>query len=371
VYRIEIYDRSGVPLTDLHDVSGLRYAFDRTAVFELPIRSAKAVREHLEHNNIVVIYHTLLEPWVGFLAEPDWGAAEGHITFTAESYKLKLAQRTTGIVTMTDKLPGEIFAALINQANGREHTGIHVGSMYMGQKHITLEMRREFVYDKVQELCEKAELEWYLDFVSPTVHVANLVEKYGRDLTASIVVQGGFDTDGEVEFRHEVAEMANYVYGVGKLREGYEVPEGEDEYSHRPVVERSDTNSIDRYGLIEGVVELDAEDPSTLAAQTETELEKHAWPVIVSNPIINNRSGLWGQFKERDIITLHLPEVGYGGVVVPARVTGREVDPERELMTLACEIVQGRRAETLDLFRYMHYPQPVYSFGPFPKDSTS
>jgi hypothetical protein len=216
------------------------------------------------------------------------------------------------------------------------------------------------VYDKLVEVANLALYEWHVDMIVPGAWTISLYERLGRDLTDTVIIMYGLDSNGVPDYREEVTTFANSITYVGKVPIGDSPgPFTRDpsvEWERRPKATYTDWDSVGQYGLSEDTVEVqDISDPNTLMALARRDVELRKFTHRTLTFPLNRERGLWSKFADGDVVCVHLPFYMFGGAAVPFRVLGRQINEDTETMTVTGEVVVGAKAQALSMYRQAHY----------------
>lgn len=357
--QVTVHSKDGVPLGEMHDLISMRRSWllgkSGQCVFEIWAGHPKDTYELLRKHNIVVVLSNRLKPWKGYITSVTQTGDIKTVTCTSELQML--GRRRTDVVDYEDEPVGDIYSDLINRANAHGATGLYVGSVFTAGKNHSLQVRRENVYDKLQELIEDTKLELEVVYVNPAASLLHLREKVGQDRTDSVCIIGGFDTSQDPDYEEDMgSEHANVITGVGSVDEEEEIPEGEDEYDYRPTFTHSDWESVAEYGITEDTEEYsDVTDEDAVEELVRESVAVRSSESRKLGLATVEKRELWGQFYEGDVIAAQLPHYGFTGLAVPVRVSGLEVDEESAALTITGDVVTGAKAHTLAMFRFMHY----------------
>jgi hypothetical protein len=334
MFIARIYDRGGTPLAELTGIQGLKLSFGLNkygdASFSMGTRNLKATRELLSGNRIVIFNDLGVEPWGGWIAPVrEWKGFTIVPTCQQVGFELN-ERRVIRQFTAQNKLPHEIFGQVINMANAREHTGIVTGEMFLGGATTTINDNHVSPYKLLEHLSNITDTDWDIRYVQPAIYEANLYERKGEDKRDTVQLIWGKDIIGEPDYSEDEIKLGNYCFAVGVETEG----------QPRPEVEFWDDASIYENGLAEFTIAPDGvSQPETLmrhAVAAVNERKRYKKTVKLS---INNSRGAFAQFTEGDIITVYIPEYGFGGLKDAVRVLGRTIDADTETMEIAAEVV--------------------------------
>src|SRR5205807_2395654 len=140
--------------------------------------------------------------------------------------------------------------------------------------------------------------------------------------------------------------LANSIIGIGS---------GTD-WNTRPIYRFEDMAAIGDYGLAEDTIEpANVTDLDTLAALARAEVNSRRYPRKMLKLEVVNTRGIFNQFDTGDIVAALIPGYSYGGLVVPVRVLGREIDEQSGKLTLVTQVVEGEQASLLTMYTKAKY----------------
>ena len=375
--NIDVLSRTGTPLADLTKCArNVNYAHSlnggRPLTFDLPLNDAHAAEQYMRKRNLVVVYSDEVEPWSGYIVRSSF--AGPNVSYLVHPIIARLDERKTRPTKMENLPAGVIFNNLMTQANGRAPTGLIIGTVFGGGKPYTLEMGTEGIYQKLGDLIDLTKYEYVVEMVYPGLWEVSLYERYGQDLTASVCIEYGMDTDDDPSYDEDMTEFANAIIAAGKPPENTNSnSDPTAEWNQRPRAEFIDWASVGDDGYAEDVLELpEITDSAMLREKAHEEVERRKNPKLLLGLTLNRKRKLWSKFRDGDIVAVHMPTYGYTGLVVPYRILGREIDDDSATMAVAGEVVVGKEAEALSLFKQALYPTgngfPRYPGIPTPED---
>ncbi len=357
---LRAYTRFGEPLAELNKAFNISAGYSlnggRNLTFDISRTDPKATATILHRHNLIIAWSDEVEPWCGYIVRRAW--QPDAISVTCHPVAARLNQRRTQPMKLENQPAGSLFYHLINDANRREFTGIGVGSVFSGGPNYTMEFQAEGIYDKLGELMDLTKCEYTISLLYPGMWQADLYERVGRDLTDTVAIIGGIDTDGMPQYEEDDTEFANSILAVGKAGEGSgNNPSGpEAEWERRPKAEYTDWDSVGEEGLSEDVLDVsEVENVDTLMRMAHEEATTRARPRIPTSFNLNRKRLLWSKFTDGDIVCLQIPYYGFTGLAVPYRILGREINEEAGSMTIAGEVVEGERAQLLSMYANFHY----------------
>jgi hypothetical protein len=368
MFVIRSYTRSGKLLAEFHRAKNISVAYSlnggKALSFDIALNDPKATREFLDRSNLIIAHSDELESWSGRIVRRSW--SPNAITVTCYPPSDLLNKRRASPAKLENKTGGELFTYLINEANKRVPSGIVLGDIYAGGKKFSLEFEDDVILDKINELMDDTTYEYKITMLAPGLWQADMSERFGADLTETVVVFVGVDTEDTPQYEEDDIDFANAVTVTGKEAES----DGEltdSSYSKRPKAEYVDWASVDKYGLMEDHISKDdITDLATLMQIATTTVEERKWPKRIFSFNLNRRRGLWSQFTDGDIICVQAPYYGFTGMAIPFRVLGREVNEDTGSMTVAGEVVVGEKAQLLKMFSNAHYGTGIDFIYPAP-----
>lgn len=361
-YRLTVWSRRGQLRAELNEASSVNrsYAISRSATltFSILVSDPKATEENLRRDNVVLVESLVgLPTWKGYIT--DTLTVGDTITVTAQSTEQKLGRRRLGFgrtLSLEGKTAGYIVSLLVDDANSDGHTGISKGELFMGGKTFSYRYTADKIYETLSEVVEAAELDYRVEHLSPALSLFHLYERWGRDLTDTVVV-GEWDLVGDPEWAVSNSNYANKIIAVGDLPPDTQLGEGEDEWAARPKAVYTDPSvSDENEELSEDVLECPGvSDLTTLLTLAKAEASRRKHPIYSLHFRMNNARSLWALFEPGDTICIQKPFYAFTGMVVPFRVLGYEVDEETSTLTVAGEVVVGERAASLAMYTRAHY----------------
>lgn len=183
-----------------------------------PIFATLYQRDVLRLGNMVVIRSDGLPTWVGFIDRVEWSLGSGVIKLTAkEPASIFKERHTSKEFVVTQESTARVFWRLISEANMGNATGIIISKTTAPGPSVTLDLSSSTVYDALNELCEAAGMEWWIDPVigaSGVTLTARLRSKRGQDksLTVKLSDGGGLLS---ATYAHDAQLLASSVTIVG------------------------------------------------------------------------------------------------------------------------------------------------------------
>lgn len=305
------------------------------APFALSAGDEKATELVLQYGNRVYLdFDNGLPPWGGVIDPTRGWTEDGKIAVSSFSGEYMLGwrrtPRTRAFVGMT---AGEIFQALILEANELDDLGISLGNIWTGGEAYTLELHYADVLQVIRgELCGKLTTAEFA--ILPVLEHgrisfrAEFYERRGSD-KPNVVLLEGKNLSGESLVEHGPIVNDWALAGAGS---GW----GEDRLTSEGGTSNVDTDSIGKYGLRQDAAVFgDIKIQSTLDAQAATLLAASKNPVKLASGYASNLApALFADYDLGDRIRVILYSKGFGGTDTTHRVTTREFDPASGLCGL-------------------------------------
>ncbi|RLG29463.1 hypothetical protein DRO03_07230 [Methanosarcinales archaeon] len=295
-----------------------------------------AVADNLQFGGRVLIqFDNGLPDWGGVFELPrKWG--DGDIALTAYSGAYLLALRRTGKGRyFTNATVGEIFAAVINEANAVAGMGIAVGDVWGGGDIHSPDYHLDSLYDIItKSVCGRLS---EADFaVEPTLvsgrlsFVAHLYERHGADKLNIAMLEGhnvqvnNFNEQGPLH--NEITLAGADVTGTGSTGWG----------DGRLIAQAADLASINSYGLRQySEVHGGVTSQVTLDGSAEIILDERAQPhELFDLAAIDLAPAAFADYGVGDSVVAWLHSYGFGGTVSRVKVLGRSFLPEQGVAAL-------------------------------------
>jgi hypothetical protein len=325
--RVLIGDKSGTIIAeiepDITEITWRKNAVGKTR-FSIARTDEKATGDNLKFGNRILIqFENGLPNWGGIIDPPrTWES--GNIVVDAFSGEKIFEFRTTGKERYFNGATiGEIYAALIGEANVVEHMGINLGDVWDGGSSHS----PSYHYKKLLDIFQKSLIkrlsnaDFYVKAIEEAGKInfyADLYQSRGSDKTQFALVQDKnlmpikLKEQGPIINSWDVAGEG-LGWGVERLTSSSE-----------------DGNSRDIYGLREGArVYSDVSLQSTLDEHAETLKEEFKDPYnIFTIKAANKTPALFGDYDIGDTIRLIVPDVGFDGTDTTVRLITRTYDPQ-------------------------------------------
>lgn len=288
-------------------------------------------------NRIYIDFDNGLPPWGGVMDPPRGWTEDGKIAVSVYSGEYLLNwRRTLRTRSFAGMSAGEIFQALILEANAAEDLGITLGDVWMGGEAYTVELHYARVLPFIRgELCGKLSTAEFallprLEDGRITFR-AELYEQRGADKPNVVLIES-HNLSGESLVEHGPIVNDWALAGAGS---GW----GEDRLTSEAGASNLDITSIGQYGLRQDAAVFgDISVQSTLDAQAATLLAASKDPVrLTSGYAANLAPALFADYDLGDRIRVNLHSKGFGGTDTIIRVVTREFDPATGLCNLVPE----------------------------------
>lgn len=159
-------------------------------------------------------------------------------------------------------------------------------------------------------------VDWWIDILPNGQGVLRTGNR-GADHAESVVLDESFITD-DVVYTRDGEAMINSVVFVGR---------GDGSWQRAPRAEARDKEAITQWGLYEATnVRYDIIHASALSEVARRYLERNNRPLETLDFHVANVMGVWGSMSVGDTITVNLANYAPGGLHVPCRIVGIEVD---------------------------------------------
>jgi len=325
--RLVVGDRFGTVLTELQ--SDIEFASWRKnnigqLKFTIADTDSKATATNLRFGNRVLIeFDNGLPNWGGLIDPPrTW--QDGKIIVTAYSGAYLFKYRTTDKGRyFTNQSVGEIFTALINEANVIEDTGVEIGLIWDGGTNHSPDYHFKNLFEIFQKSLTSRLSTGDFEFI-PTIidgkikFIANFYESRGTNKTGIALIQG--TNLSKVKLK-EQGPIINSWDAVGEGTSW-----GDD---------RIDSNAIDFdstgiYGLREGSkVYADVSNQTTLDDNTVNLLSatKDVYNIFTLDALDVEPAG-FADYDIGDVISLLAHDYGFGGTDTTIRILSREFSPQ-------------------------------------------
>lgn len=287
---------------------------------------AKATRKNFAFGNRVLIeFGNGLPPWGGVIDTPrKWASKK--IIATAYSAEYLFSKRITGKTRrFANSTVGGIFAALIDDANAQQQTGISKGDIWGGGAGFSPDYHLDKLLKIFQELCgELSTFEWGIvaaENVGRVEFSVNVAERLGSDKREIALVEGKNLTDSSLD---EQGPIVNWWDVAGQ-----DIGEGNQWGNSRLLAHAHDNKSWGEYDLRQDSLVLsDVGDKGDLSARAKSALAQSKYPHnMLDLTVADAEPGRFESYGLGDIVTVELTTQGFGGYKAPVRILSREYDP--------------------------------------------
>lgn len=332
--RVLIGNSSGTLLAEIQpDLGPVSWRLNEVGrvQFAMTARDTKATEEILRFGNRIFIeFDSGLPNWVGVIDTPrEWNSRI--ILCNAYSGEAILGTRQTDRGRyFSDQTVGEIYQALIDEANSVSDTGITIGDIWKGgASHYP-----EYHYKNLLAIIRES--------------LCGALSEYDFDVTGSL--SGGKITMQANLYERKGAEKANVVLleGVniqsprlveqGEIVNAWDLAGAGDGWSEtaRIYSHAEDVESISRYGLRQGQkIYNDVSYQETLDSHAQTLLDEYKdTHAMIDLQALDIAPALFGAYGVGDTVRLQLYNYGFGGYDGLIHVEGREYDPGTGLCRL-------------------------------------
>lgn len=334
--RVVLGDRFGRVLTEIQpDIGRISWRLNDVGKVSFLLRTAdpKATEHNLRFGNRIYIdFDNGLPAWGGVIDVPrSWGAGVVRVNAYSGEYILSHRQ-TVKERKFESQTAGEIFKALILEANLQEDTGIVPNDIWTGGAAYSMSFHYANLLTAIRdELCKKlsgAEFAILPQLADGRIYfAADFYEDRGRTLQNVVLIEGHNTAN---ESLIEQGPIVNWVQAAGSGNSW-----GDDRLTSQVL----DPDSIAIYGLRQGsgvFGEIDIQ--STLDAQAATILDDLKDPQDVITIASQNREpALFADYDIGDQVRVLLNSYGFGGLYKTVRIHTREYDPGSGLCDLVVE----------------------------------
>ena len=338
IARVILADRTG--LLRAETAARLEFVSERLnnygkarLVFSRSDRTAAA--DLLQFGGRVLIqFDNGLPDWGGVFEFPRrWGDGDIEVTVYCGAYLLTM-RRTDKAKYFSSATVGEIFSAVIADANAAGHLGITTGSVWNGGDRHSPDYHLISLFDIVQKsVCGRlsdAEFD-----VIPVVangrlsFIANLYERRGADKFNTALLSGhnchirSFDERGPMQNEINLAGADTSVSGNGWG-------------NGRLIAQSRDQQSINQYGLRQySEVHGGVTQQTTLDSSADSILNSRHQPhAIFDLTAFNLKPALFSAYGVGDTVTAWLYNYGFSGTAAQVRVYGRSFTPANGSVSL-------------------------------------
>ena len=315
---------------DISEITWRKNAVGRTR-FAISTTDPKATKETLKFGNKILIqFENGLPNWGGIIDPPrTWG--EGKIYCDAFSGEKIFDYRTTdkGRYFQGSTI-GEIYSALIGEANIIEHMGVSLGDIWDGGSSHS----PSYHYKKLLDIFQKSltsklsNADFYVKAIEENGSInfyADLYESRGADKTKFALIQN--KNLGPIKLKEQ-----------GPIINSWDVAgEGTTWGIERLTASLQDKNSKDIYGLREdSKVYGDMSLQASLDDSAQTLIDEFKGPYnIFTLNAINKKPAKFSDYDIGDTIRLIAEDYGFDGTDTTVRLFTRTYDPQTGL----CELV--------------------------------
>jgi hypothetical protein len=301
--------------------------------FTIAVNAPKATETNLRYGNRVVVeFENDLPDWGGVINTPRlW--KDGKITITAYSGEYLFKYRTTDKGRyFTNQTIGQIYTALINEANTIFPTGVVTGSVYgAGTLHSP-----DYHFKSLLDIFRKSLTGRMSTFdfdVTPVIAAgkitfkANLYSSRGSDKSSLALIEGTNLAPAKLNEQGPIVNSWDLA-GEGT---GW----GDERLTHN----EQDVDSIGKYGFRESSrVYGDVSDPATLQQHGATHISNTKNPFnIFTLSALDVKPTKFAAYEHGDVVSLLAPSVGFGGTETTVRILAREISPQENECALVVQ----------------------------------
>lgn len=287
-------------------------------------------------NRLLLEFSNGLPDWGGVIDPPrEWEPAGIGVNAYSGEYVLGLRRTSQGRY-FSNQTVGEIFTAIINEANVSEDTGLRLGNVWGGgdlhSPEYHLDNLLETVRDSICGRLETAEFVCIPFVEAGLVHFrAQLYQQRGRNLAGSVALLEG----------HNIINL-KYVQ-QGPLVNDWLLAGAGTSWAldgDRPFAAAQDADSRARYGLRQDAnVYPNISQPETLQNTADGLLGETAAPHdIFELEVVDLAPAEFGDYDVGDTVRLIAPSYGFDGIDRNIRITGREFTPATGLCRLVVRV---------------------------------
>lgn len=325
--KLIVGDKSGTQVAELEaEIGPVSWRLNDIGrvQFALSKKDAKATQTNFQYGNRVLVqFDNGLPNWVGVIDTPrDWAVAK--VTANAYSGEHILGTRQTDRGRyFSDQTVGEIYRALIDEANGVADMGITIGSVWEGGAGHYPEYHFKNLLQIVRESLCATLSDYDFDVTGSLVGnkiamAANLYERKGYERANVVLIEG--------------TNLANVrLIEQGTIINSWDLAGAGDGWSDtsRIYSQAQDVGSISRFGLIQGqAVYNDVSYQATLDEYAKTLLAESRDPYnMLDLEAINQVPARFEDYGVGDSVRVQLHSYGFGGYDHMVRVEAREFNP--------------------------------------------
>jgi hypothetical protein len=324
--RLVLGDRFGTVLTELKaDIEFVNWRKNNIgkAKFMIAATDPKATATNLRYGNRVLFeFENGLPDWGGVIDPPrTW--LDGKITVTAYSAAYLFTYRTTAKGRyFTNQSVGDIFKALINEANNIEDTGVVIGTIWTGGTNHSPDYHFKKLFEIFQKSLTSRLSTGDFEFI-PTIidgkikFTANFYASRGTNKINTVLIQDKNLSNIKLK---EQGPIINSWDAVG---------EGTTWGDDRLDSNATDLDSVSLYGLREGSkVYGDVSNQITLDDNTANLLSvsKDIYNIFTLGAL-NKSPAKFADYDIGDVVSLVAPDYCFGGTETTIRILSREFSP--------------------------------------------
>jgi hypothetical protein len=339
--RIQIFNRLGIPLTDLQCDATLSWEANKAgkAIISIARTDAKVTADNLLFRNLVLIEDSEAGAWGGVIWQPQTWYAD-RVEVTAYSGEFLFKFRRSGAVTFNDST-GDIFAALVDMANAPENLEIVKDEIWAGSVGVQLTVKYDNLYDTVVRFANRVGNDFALiprqddnnnlRFLAQWYQFAGTFQNFALEYPFDFKLAGA----ALMTLQSDIVNDA-LVFGSSAATSAI-TP------TSSPAL---DDTSRGLYGLIQGAWANNSVVAATLDAQAAAYLNQYKYPrrTFVIQVINNTTKNTFSFINIGDILQLRLAGIGFApsgglGTETYIRIKAKEFNTRDRVMTLTVDEV--------------------------------
>ena len=235
--------------------------------FNVPLSASKSNPNNLKLGNHIEFFQNGELKWFGIIVTRSF--KNPIIDLSCYGYAFNLSTRRLRAKEYPTLKYGDLMEQILNDVNQIKDTGIRMGIKDTSSTTTRTLQNKHFAWDKITSYCD--EMNYYISVDKDRkLNFQTSIEQPRDDY----FIKWGYDEFDNViktpSVEQSILEMANSVYGEVLTIDDVTL-------SH----EASDNDSIDSYGLIEGIVSFNdgVNQESTIISTVEASLNKRSWPL--------------------------------------------------------------------------------------------
>lgn len=269
--KLIIYDKNHIKLDELTEFDNPIGIYTLNGVnkftFTVPLNASKTNEQNLKLGNHLEFYENDALKWFGIVVSRSF--KNPTVTLSCYGYAFKLSTRRLRAKEYPTLTYGDLIERMLDDVNSIADTGIRMGIKDSSIKTTRIVQNKHFAWDKMTEYCD--EMNYYISIDKDrNLNFQTIIEQPRDDY----YIKWGYDEFDNViktpSVEQSLLEMANSVYGEVLTIDDLTI-------SH----EAKDTDSINSYGLLEGVVSFNdgVNQEDTVVKTVEESLSKRSWPL--------------------------------------------------------------------------------------------